>query len=843
VDTEVTDTAITMMRASFLIVGGMAAWLASSQNGFALPGQPAGSGQSSLPQQKKIVQQYCVGCHNEKMKSGGLAIDPATLDSVGDHAVVWEKVVRKLRAGLMPPAGLPRPDKASYDGLATWLETGLDQAAAANPNPGRTEALHRLNRAEYQNVVRDLLGLQINAADLLPADDGSYGFDNIAGVLKVSQTLMERYLSVARTVSRLAVGDPPLSPEAVTFRLPPGLPQYDHMDGLPFGTRGGTLINYTFPADGEYEIQVQLQRASGGAISGVFEQHEMEVSLDGDQLKLFTIKPDAKKDKAAGEEDAGGAAPVAKDAAGAKKDAAPKKELDADLHLRIPVKAGPRQVEVAFLMKDHAELTDLRKQFTRLDNSGGNGVALTQPHVAAVIITGPYGRPAKQAMENTPSRHKIFVCYPENAAEAPGCAKKILTTLARRAYRRPVTDADVAVLLAAYKEGNGNFEAGIERAVRRLLVSPEFLFRVEYDPADCPPQKNYRVTDVELASRLSFFLWSSMPDDELLNLAVAGKLKDPAVLQKQVKRMMADSRSSALVDNFAGQWLYLRNLPAVTPNLDMFPNYDEELRQSMRRETELFVSDVVQQNKSVLTLLDADYTFLNERLAKHYRIPNVYGSQFRKVSLGDQAAIRGGLLGQASILTVTSHDNRTSPVVRGKWVLENILGTPPPPPPANVPALKEGASADGKVLTMRERMAEHRKNPVCASCHAMIEPAGFALEHFDAVGQWRDVDDTRPVPWVRGEGFPAIDASGKLPDGTTFDGPAGLKQALMARPDRFVKTVTEKLMIYALGRGVEYYDMPSIRKIALDAQNNDYRFSTLVMGVVNSQPFQMRRTE
>ena len=760
-------------------------------------------------------------------------MDPSGLNDVSAQAASWEKVVRKLRNGLMPPAGLPRPDKASYDGLATWLETELDRAAAAHPNPGRTEALHRLNRAEYQNVVRDLLGLKINTADLLPADDGSYGFDNIAGVLKISQTLMERYLSVARTVSRLAVADPPLTPEAVTFRLPPGLPQYDHIEGLPFGTRGGTLINYTFPADGEYEFQVQLQRASGGAISGVFEEHQMEVSLNGEQLKLFTIKPEPRSAKAQGEEGDSKDKPNDK----------PKKELDADLHIRVPVKAGPQQVEVAFLMKDHAELTDLRKQFTRLDNSGGNGVALTQPHVAAVILTGPFGPKPDLSGEETPSRKKIFVCYPKSASDQPACAKKILTNLARRGYRRPVTEADVSVLLAAYREANGNFEAGIERAVRRLLVSPEFLFRVEYDPQNCGKGQNYRVSDAELASRLSFFLWSSMPDDELLNLAVAGKLKNPVILQQQVKRMMADSRSSALVDNFAGQWLYLRNLPAVTPNLDMFPNYDEELRQSMRKETELFVGSVIKDDRSVMTLLDSDYTFLNERLAKHYNIPDVYGSQFRRVSLGDQAAIRGGLLGQASVLTVTSHDNRTSPVVRGKWVLENILGTPPPPPPANVPALKEGASADGKVLTMRERMAEHRKNPVCASCHAMIEPAGFALEHFDAVGQWRTLDDTRPLPWVRAEGYPAIDATGKLPDGTTFDGPAELKKALVSRPDRFVKTVTEKLMIYALGRGVEYYDMPSIRQIARDAQANDYRFSTLLMGVVNSEPFQMRRSE
>ena len=784
------------------------------------------------PAQQALVKQYCVACHTGKAPAGGLALNVAELENIGPHAAAWEKVVRKMRAGVMPPAGLPRPPKPVYDAAASWLETQLDRAAAAHPNPGRTEALHRLNRAEYQNSVRDLLSLNIDTKELLPADDGSYGFDNIAGVLKVSQTLMERYLSVARAVSRSAVGAPPRTPEAVTFRLPPGLPQYDHVEGLPFGTRGGTLLEYNFPSDGEYEIRVQLQRASGGVISGLSEEHQMEVGLDGEQLKLFTIVPEKRP---------GNGETAALASSGKQKE-----DADAALHLKVPVKAGPRAVEVAFLMKDHAELTDIRKTFTRLDNSGGNGVALSQPHVAAVIITGPFGTPAQQAAEHTPSRDKIFTCYPVNAsspAEAVPCAKKILTGLARRAYRRPVGAEDVKVLMAAYQEADGNFEAGIERAIRRLLVSPEFLFRVEYDPEHLPSQTNYKISDIDLASRLSFFLWSSIPDDELLSVAAANRLSAPATLEQQVRRMLADWRSKAMVENFAGQWLYLRNLPAVTPNLDMFPDFDENLRQSMRRETELFVDSVMRRNGSVLTLLGADYTYLNERLARHYKIPNVYGSNFRRVALGDQAAIRGGLLGQASILTVTSHDNRTSPVVRGKWVLENILGTPPPPPPANIPPLKDGVGANGKVLTMRERMAVHRENPVCASCHAMIEPAGFALEHFDAVGQWRDVDNTRPVPWVRGEGYPAIDASGKLPDGTTFDGPAELKQALLRHPDLFATTVTEKLMIYALGRGINYYDLPAIRQIVRDTKQDDYRFTTLILGVVNSQPFRMRRSD
>ncbi len=804
---------------------------------FALSGfsQTGSSSSLILAKQQALLKQYCVGCHNAQVKSGGLLLDPASLSNVGTSGAQWEKVVRKLHAGVMPPVGLPRPNKADYNGFISWLETELDHYAALHPNAGRTEALHRLNRAEYQNTIRDLLALKINASDLLPADDGSYGFDNIAGVLKVSPTLMERYLSAARTVSRLAIGVAPKTPEAVTFRMPPGLPQYDHVEGLPFGTRGGTQLQYNFPADGEYEIQVQLQRASGGAISGLFEPHEMEMTLDGEQLKIFTVVPEA-RGKAQGEEGAG---------AGKASSAAEKKEADADLHLRIPVKAGPRDLEVAFLMKDHAELTDLRKQFIRLDNAGGNGVALTQPHVAAVTITGPY--PAKEKLSeagvgDTPSRKKLFVCYPQNAEEANPCAKKIITALVRHAYRRPVTDADLSVFLSAYGEGKGNFELGVEKAVRRLLVSPEFLFRVEFDPPQAKPATNYRISDIALASRLSFFLWSSVPDEQLLSLAEQGKLSRPEVLEKQVRRMMADGRSQALVSNFAGQWLYLRNLPAVTPNLDMFPDFDEGLRQDLGKETEMFVDSVMRGDQNALTLLSADYTFLNERLARHYGIANVYGSQFRKVPLGPHAAIRGGLLGQASILTATSQANRTSPVVRGKWILENILGTPPAPPPANIPPLKENNVVGGKVLSMRQRMAAHRENPVCASCHAVIEPPGLALENFDAVGQWRNVDDTRAVPWVRNEGWPAIDASGALPDGQQFNGPAELKKALLSDPDRFITTITEKLMIYALGRGAESYDMPAVRKIVRDSARNDYRFSTLILGVVNSEPFQMRRS-
>jgi mono/diheme cytochrome c family protein len=794
---------------------------------------------SALSQQQAILKQYCVTCHSPQVKSGGLVLTTQDLANPGAHAATYEKVVRKLRAGVMPPVGMPRPPKPAYDGLATWLETELDSAGAAHPNAGRTEALHRLNRAEYQNAIRDLLALDVNTTDLLPADDGSYGFDNIAGVLKVSQTLMERYLSVAGTIGRLAVGEPPRTPEAITFRLSPQLPQYDHIEGLPFGTRGGALIHHIVPADAEYDIRVQLQRASGAVISGLSEPHDLEISVDGAEAKRFTVKPvppdrpTAAKTAAAAESE--------KD----KPEKAPKKEADADLHFTVSLKAGPRDIGVAFLMKDHAEDTSLREPFKRLDNSGGNGVNLSQPHVAAVIITGPLNVGEAKVGADTPSRQRIFICHPASAADEAPCAAKILSNLARHAYRRPVTPADTNLLMASYKDGRkeGDFEQGIEVAIRRMLVSPEFLFRVERDPAGIAPKTNYRISDLELASRLSFFLWSSIPDDELVNLAVAGKLKNRDVLHAQVQRMLADNRSRALVENFAGQWLYLRNLPASTPNLDMFPDFDEGLRQDMRRETELFFGSIIHQDRSVLTLLNADYTYLNERLARHYGIPNVYGSHFRRVSLGDQAGIRGGLLGQGSILTVTSHNDRTSPVVRGKWILENILGNPPAPPPAVVPPLNQNNNVNGKVLSMRERMAIHRENAVCASCHAVIEPTGFALENFDAVGVWRNVDNTPAVPWVRTEGSAAIDASGKLPDGTMFNGPAELRTALLSRPDRFVTTLTEKLMIYALGRGIEFYDMPVIRSIVRDSTRNDYRFSTLILDIVDSEPFQMRRSE
>jgi hypothetical protein len=637
---------------------------------------------------------------------------------------------------------------------------------------------------------------------------------------------MERYLGAAGVISRLAVGAPVKTPEAAIFRVSPALPQYDHVEGLPFGTRGGALVNYNFPVDAEYEIHVELQRSgTAGGISGLAEAHDMEVSIGGEQVKLFTLKPAGR----------GGAAQA--EGEGFKKDA------DADLRFRIAVPAGPRDVGVAFLLKTHAEETGMREPFRRTDNAGGNGVNLSQPHVAALIITGPFPK-AGMARTETPSRKLIFTCHPASARQEEPCAKEIVAKLARRGYRRAVSDRDLEPLLAEYKTGRegANFDSGIEMAVRRLLVSPEFLFRVERDPAGIAPKTNYRVSDGELASRLSFFLWSSIPDEELLGLAAQGKLRDPKIFDQQARRMLADARSQALVQNFAGQWLYLRNMPAVTPNLDMFPDFDEGLRQDLRHETELFFGSIVSENRGALELLNANYTFLNERLARHYEIPNVYGSRFRRVELGELAPVRGGLLGQGSILTVTSHADRTSPVLRGKWILENILGTPPAPPPANIPPLNENNRVGGKVLSMRERMAEHRSNPACAGCHKIIDPPGFALENFDAVGRWRDADNTPAVTWVRSEATAPIDASGVLPDGSKFNGPAELRRALLSDPSRFVTTVTSKLMTYALGRGLEYYDMPAVRAIVRDAAANQYRFQTLILDVAESQQFQMRRS-
>jgi hypothetical protein len=756
--------------------------------------------------QHALLDQYCVTCHSDRLRTGGLTLEAIDLVDLAGNAEIWEKVVSKLRAGAMPPQPRLRPDQPTYDGFRAWLETGLDRAAAANPNPGRTEALHRLSRTEYHNVIRDLLGLEIDVTDLLPADDTSYGFDNIAGVLGVSPTLMERYLAAARKISRLAIGSPVPSPIAETFRIASDLGQDTHIEGLPFGTRGGTLLDFNFPEDAEYVISV----VPDGPL--FLEAHQLEVSLDGERVELFSVgralEPGERRGEYAAEADS--------------------------REVRLRVNAGPHQVGVTFLKKTAAEQERSRKLYLRpFTGEGSGGDSRYQPYVERVTITGPFEASGARPAIDTPSRARLFTCQPANDDDgaATTCANDILSTLARRAYRRPVTDDDVERLLTFYEQGAvaGGFDGGIELALRRLLVSPEFLFRIEEDPDGATPGTPYALSDLELASRLSFFVWSSIPDDELLDVAIRGELTDTAVLEAQTRRMLADPRSEALVTNFAGQWLSLRNAAAVQPDEDQFPDFGEDLRQGFRRETELLFEHILRDNRSVVELLSADYTFINERLARHYGIANVRGSHFRRVSLDDPA--RAGLLGHGSILTVTSHANRTSPVVRGKWVLENILGNPPPPPPPNVPALEE--TTTGKQLTMREAMEQHRANPVCASCHRVMDPMGLALEPFDAIGRLRTPNQTKV----------AMDLTGVLPDGTTFEGPAGLRAALLAHPDRFVTTMTEKLVTYAVGRGMEYYDAPAVRAITRAAADDDYRLTTLILGVVKSPPFRMRSSQ
>jgi mono/diheme cytochrome c family protein len=853
-------------RRSFLwtVAAGLALWAFS-----VAVSRPvvAASPQSAAPAtaaQHAVLQKYCLSCHTEGMKQRGavpIALDQLDLNHVAQDAETWERVIRKVRTGLMPPARAPRPDKATADGFAEFLEREIDQAVAGRPKPGRTEAFHRLNRAEYRNAIRDLLGLDVDVESLLPADDASYGFDNIAGVLKVSPTLMERYLGAAQKISRLALGTAPPVPNVDYFRLPDDLAQDDHLPGLPIGTRGGTAIRYTFPADAEYEIRVRLARDILENVPVYAEPQQLEVSLDGERVQMFTVPPpvmttpaqtapvagqtapadDPGSDAAAAAQTPPPAAP-ATPGAGAQRPRAPisqieqrgprvsleerekRNHIDDNWNVRVRVKAGPRDVRVAFI-----KLTSAVDETPRLPFLKPYAANVNTPdtrmgvYLRSVEIAGPF---ARRGTDDSPSRRRIFICRPADAA----CARRILGALARRAYRRPVTDADVQPLMTLFEAGraDGGFDGGIDRALKRLLVSPEFLFRVERDPANAAPGSVYRISDLELASRLSFFLWSSIPDDELLDLAERGRLRNSAVVAQQVRRMVADERFASFVRNFAGQWLYLRNLPSAAPVGFEFPDFDDTLRQAFQRETELFFESIVREDRGALELLTANYTFLNERLARHYGIPNIKGSDFRRVTLGDETP-RGGLLGQGSILTVTSHPDRTSPVVRGKWILENLLGTSPPPPPPNVPELKP-TGEPGQVLSMRERMVQHRQSPQCASCHAIMDPIGLSLENFDGVGKWR----------VLGESGTAIDATGALPDGATFSGPDGLKRALLAKSDQFVTTLTEKLLTYALGRGVESYDLPAVRAVVRRSAGDDYRLPVLIAGIVESAPFQMR---
>jgi hypothetical protein len=753
-----------------------------------------------------VFTKYCVTCHNARLKTAGLVLDPAETAHVSLNPELWEKVVRKLRSASMPPAGSPRPDAATYDSTATFLESELDRAAAAKPNPGTLPLLHRLTRTEYQNAIRDLLALdalpkEMDYSMLLPADNVSSGFDNIADLLFVSPSTMERYLDAARKISRLAVGDPEMPVMVNIHRLHPEQSQDERVDELSFGTRGGLAVRSYFPVDADYNFKIDVAGA-------VRDPNQIEVTVDGERMQLIPVGNAAGTGGGRGRGGRGQRGP------------APAEGAANPLDFRIPVKAGSRLVGVTFI--EHNEARDEETLKPRLRGRG------TQPALASVTITGPYNI---KGPGNSPSRHRILVCQPVKGVDDTICAKRILSTLTRRAYRRPSTDADVQRLLPFFTAGKaeGGFDRGIEKALERVLVSPQFLFRIETEPANSTGGTAYRISDVELASRLSFFIWSSIPDDELLDAAIAGKLKIPATLEQQVRRMLADPRSESMVTNFAAQWLYLRDVEAKQPDEVLFPDFDETLRSAFRRETELFLDSILRENRSVMELLTANYTFLNERLAKHYGIPNVQGSWFRRVTL-PEGSPRGGLLGQGSILTLTSYANRTSPVLRGKWVLENLLASPPPPPPPDVPALKTDGPEPGKTLSMRDAMVQHRANPTCASCHARMDPIGFSMENFDAIGKWRDRDSGN-----------RIDATGVLPDGVRFEGTAGLRKILLDHSHEFVSTVSEKLLMYAAGRNLQYYDASAVREIAREAAKSNYTFASLVSAVVQSVPFQMRQ--
>lgn len=755
--------------------------------------------EASSSQYRTLLDHYCVTCHNEKLKTAGLMLDKADVGKIPEDTQLWEKVVVKLRTRAMPPAGMPRPDATAYESFASYLESALDLSAAVNPNPGRP-GIHRLNRAEYANAIRDLLAIEIDASSLLPADDSGSGFDNNADVLSVSPVLFERYMSAAHNITRLAIGDPTIRPSAETYSVSRYLVQNEHMsDDLPFGSRGGVALQHYFPLDGEYVVRISLARRKEQII-GLGREQQIDVRLDDERIKLLTV-PAVKRDT--------GCEVCLEEQRGSES------HVEDGLEARFQARAGQRLVQVTF-----------PKETLKPEGVLPRGVQPEGVGVGAVTIEGPYNA---KGPGDTPSRERIFICRPVGKDDQ-ACARKILSTLARRAYRRPVTDSDIEDLLALYRAGRnqGGFEAGIGRSLEGMLSSPDFLFRIELDPPNVAPGTPYHLSDLDLASRLSFFLWSSIPDDELLTLAERGKLKEPAVLDHEIQRMLKDPRSEALVDNFGGQWLYLRNLRLVSPDPTAFPDFDDNLRNAFEQETKLFLESTLREDRSVLDLLNADYTFLNDRLARHYQIPNIFGSDFRRVTLTDEN--RRGLLGQGSILTVTSYATRTAPTLRGKWLLDNILGTPPPPPPPNVPSLTEGK--DVKSMTMRQRMEQHRANPVCASCHARMDPLGFALENFDAIGKWRTTEGNTP-----------IDASGAMPDGTKFQGPAELRKVLLSNPNQFAATLTDKLLTYALGRSTEYYDAPAVRKITRDAAADNYRWSAIISGIAKSTPFQMRMAQ
>jgi mono/diheme cytochrome c family protein len=788
---------------------------------------------------RALLDRYCVTCHNQRLATAGLALDTLDLARVGDRPDVWEKAVRKLHAREMPPPGAPRPDGTTLDRAVAWLERALDQAALARPNPGRV-AVHRLNRAEYTNAIRDLLGLELDPRTLLLSDEpDQQSFDNLASVLSVSPALLENYLSAAYRVSRLAVADPRVSPVVETYAVPRALAQDDRVSqDLPFGSQGGIAIQHHFPVDGEYTVTVTLRRQLYLYLIGMGEPHDLDIRVDGVRVARFTVGG-AGKGRTMPESFAGNT------------QGDPEWEVymhtaDANLEVRVPVTAGSHDVGVSFVRRYWAPegvLQPPQRGFARTTNELYHG----NPAVDVVAIGGPYQaaaaaasgggassrtsavRPARSAAERSesPSRQRVFLCRPNSPAAEEPCARRILSTLATRAYRRPATDADIATLLEFYRAGRaeGGFDSGIQHALERILAAPSFIFRVVRPPASAAPAGPYRLSDLDLASRLSFFLWSSIPDDELLTAAVKGTLSQPGELRRQARRLLTDPRSAALVNGFALQWLKLGKIAGVVPDVDAFPEFDENLRHAMLEETRAFVGSQLREDRSVIELVTANHTYANERLAKHYRIPNVYGDHFRRVAFDD--GTRGGLLGQAAIMTATSYPNRTSPVLRGKWLLENMLGSPPPAPPPDVPSLDESASKV-RPQTMREQMEAHRRNPSCAVCHVRMDPLGFSLENFDALGQWRTTTEAGP-----------IDATASLPDGSTIRGVSGLKALMSSHREDFVRTFTEKLLAYALGRGLEAFDLPAVRAIARESSGREYRWSAIIEAVVTSTPFTM----
>jgi hypothetical protein len=787
--------------------------------------QDAAPQAAAPPDDRALVTKYCAPCHSARVHAGSLVLDDLDPAHAADAADIWEKVAHKLRAGAMPPAGRPRPDRSDALAFVGRLESSLDAAALARPARGPA-AVRRLSRAEYGNAVHDLLAADVDVRTLLPPDDQNHGFENIADALSMSPTLLERYLSAARRVAQLAVGDPETRPVMQSFAVPNSLVQDDWMgEDLPFGSRGGYAVRYWFPLDGEYLVRVRLRREVYGYIRGLGRPHTLDIRLDGARVRTFTVG--RRWDK--------GVAPPASYAGNTI--ATPEWEdytqhADEGLEVRFTARAGVHAVSVSFdsdgmipegVLGPQVDMTAF--SYSSDEMQDGN------PAVASLVIGGPF-TPAGAG--ETPSRRRIFICHPETerADDQARCAEKIVSTLARRAFRRSVTGDDVQSLLSFYESGrqDGGFEAGIRAVLERVLADPEFLFRVER-PSRTPSQAQHS-DDLALASRLSFFLWSSIPDDELMDVAARGALKDRAVLQRQVRRMLADPRSSRFVENSLAQWLQVRSIRNVVPDTATFPEFDENLRESMLEETKLFLASQLREDRGVIDLVEANYTFVNERLARHYGVPNVYGQEFRRVTFNDGS--RGGLLGQGSILTVTSYANRTSPVLRGKWLLENVLGTPPPPPPANVPSLKDDRQ-DGQVKSVRERLEQHRKNPVCATCHSVIDPLGFALENFDGIGRWRTRNEGS-TPYIAG--LP-IDTSGQMADGTKLDGPTGLRRMLLDRKEQFVETVVEKVLTSALGREVVPSDMPAVRKIMRGAAPSDYHWSSVVLNIVESVPFQL----